>query len=276
MRIGCRVRIAGFASGCLLFAVLLLLSSPARALIEFTRGNSPVGDGEWPAGTLGVANLSTRVGVWQGDWFYWRGSDFRGGSLNFLYRGDTAAFQEALDHFAKILAPERKLVIKEGAEESEWLKSSPTDAAGNHVDWTFVVWSPKEWFNPHEDSKLVFFNSSPGTVMNDPVPSPCLTVNVAGLDGRGIDWSRVRVPAGVTLVDERATSAGYARDDGSVLRGDLYDLLTSKPIAGARITLDAQGVAKSDGAGHFEFKHVPAGAPCRDFGGRIHRAGDWL
>src|SRR5688500_13088747 len=73
----------------------LLVAAPALGLIQVGRGNDPVRDHNWPAGSLDVANLKTRV-AWM------EGPPFGGGQHTFLYRGDTAALQAALDLFGKI------------------------------------------------------------------------------------------------------------------------------------------------------------------------------
>ena len=78
--------------GCLL---LVIVAGTSWGLITVGRGNQPVRDNDWPAGSLDVANLKSRVG-------WWEGPPFGGGQHQFLYRGDVEAFQRALDAFAKI------------------------------------------------------------------------------------------------------------------------------------------------------------------------------
>jgi hypothetical protein len=43
--------------------LLFLLTTSASALIRVGKGNDPVPDDNWPAGSLEVANLKTRVGL---------------------------------------------------------------------------------------------------------------------------------------------------------------------------------------------------------------------
>src|SRR5688572_23474449 len=87
------------AISTILAALLSLVAvAPALGLIMVGKGNDPVKDNNWPAGSLDVANLKTRV-AWM------EGPPFGGGQHTFLYRGDTAAFQAVLDAFAKIKAP---------------------------------------------------------------------------------------------------------------------------------------------------------------------------
>ncbi len=71
----------------------------------------------------------------------------------------------------------------------------------------------------------------------------------------------------MTLRDERATSNGYQIGDGPIVRGDVYDMLTSKPIPAAQVVLEKYngskweklGSAVADADGHFEAKHLPLG-----------------
>src|SRR6185503_13736688 len=88
--------------------VLLLVATSAQALIMVGKGNDPVNDHNWPAGSLDLANLKTRVG-------WWEGPPFGGGQWTFLYRGDAAALQAAIDLFGKINTPELTLVVHEGS-----------------------------------------------------------------------------------------------------------------------------------------------------------------
>jgi hypothetical protein len=76
----------------------------------------------------------------------------------------------------------------------------------------------------------------------------------------------VKVPAGVSVTDERADANGFA--GGSAIVGDVFDMVTSKPVAGAKISLAKQkaenkweevasGRANADG--HFELTATPKG-----------------
>src|SRR5947209_19599947 len=91
----------------LMVALVWLWAIPALALIVVGRGNDPVHDNNWPAGSMEVANLKTRVG-------WWEGPPFGGGEHTLLYRGDEAAFQAALDAFARIKAPRLDLFVHDG------------------------------------------------------------------------------------------------------------------------------------------------------------------
>src|SRR5208283_1792596 len=95
-----------------LLAVLLgstgpwLVPGTVSALIRSGPGNAPVQDAGWPEGAVAVANLKSRLG-----WF--EGPPFGGGEWHFFYKGDTAAFKEALEAFAAIRAPALDLVIQD-------------------------------------------------------------------------------------------------------------------------------------------------------------------
>src|SRR5262249_2376548 len=110
MEYSTRLPVGGIA--CL---ALLAFSTAALGLIVVGRGNDPVKDSNWPAGSVDLANLKTRVG-------WWEGPPFGGGQYQFLYRGDTAAFQEALDLFGNIRAPELRVHIHEGRSENIFLQ----------------------------------------------------------------------------------------------------------------------------------------------------------
>ena len=239
-----------------LIAVLLLSARTALALIE-VGGKGPVDDRNWPAGSVELANLPSRIA-------WWEGPPFGGGERQFLYRGDATAFQAALDLFAKIRAPQLRLIIHEGPKANQFI----SDKKDQHYDWSFTVWDPRSFHQLFNNPQSFFMARDPDARFRRPVDPPRTDVYVAGDDGKGIDCKKVKVPANVRVSDERATSNGYAAADGSVLRGDVYDVVTSKPIAGATVTLrkfdgrkdwENVGEAKSDAAGHFELKKVPGG-----------------
>ena len=94
--------------------LILLVPTATWGLITGSHGNQPVENRGWASGTEHAANHPSRLG-------WWEGPPFGGGEYHFLYRGDTAAFQEALQAFAKIRAPRLELVIKDGPNNSFWL-----------------------------------------------------------------------------------------------------------------------------------------------------------
>jgi hypothetical protein len=68
---------------------LFLTAPPAMGIISVGKGNDPVHDPGWPAGSLAVANLKARVG-------WMEGPPFGGGNWTFFYRGGTEQLQETL------------------------------------------------------------------------------------------------------------------------------------------------------------------------------------
>src|SRR5437773_8750659 len=177
---------------------LLLLTQTAWALIE-VGGTEPVTDRNWPAGCVELANLQTRVG-------WWEGPPFGGGERQFLYRGDAAAFQQAVDLFARIRAPELLLVVHEGPQENQFI----SDEKDRHVDWTFTVWDPRSFHQLYNNPQSFFSADDPSDRLRRAGDPPHLDVYVAGADGKGIDLASVKVPAVLRMSDARATSAGHA------------------------------------------------------------------
>ena len=242
----------------------LLLTAPATlALIEFSIGNDPVDDRGWPAGSLDLANLESRIALWVGP-------PFGGGQSNFVYRGDAAAFQRALDLFAKLEAPKRILIVHAGPEELVFLKNDEDPKVDARYDWSFTVWDPKVYDRLYNDPDSVFMARDPSGNFRKPVSPPQMDVYVGGAPaGAGIDWSLVTVPDGVTVVDERAASHGFKPDAGSVVRGQVVALEGGKPVRGARILVSrydaerqatdevATGTAGADG--RFEITGIPPG-----------------
>lgn len=248
-----------------LLLLLLTCATPLSASIEVGRGNSPVRDSNWPAGSLDLANLKTRVG-------WWVGPPFGGGQHQFLYRGDTAAFQAALDLFAKIRAPGLQLFIHEGPHENQFLRDDSDPKSDTRVDWTFTVWDPRSYHQLYNNPASTFTSDDPSGRFRAPIEAPRLDLYVApakAANAKGIDFTKIKVPANVKVTDERASAHGYKPDDKSILLGDAFDMLTSKPIPGAQITISQHkggqagwaqvAAAPADAQGRFELKKIPAG-----------------
>jgi hypothetical protein len=252
------VRTPAARARLLLLAGLIVALQPVResqGIIEISMGNDPVRDSNWPAGAVEVANLKTRIAATN-----------HSGLDQFLYRGDAAAFQEALDLLAKVKAPEVRLVIHPGTHEPWFLKNKEDPKADKYVDWTFSVWDAEYYhrvFNgPHPRGGVDHANRGA------PLAPPQLDVYV-GRPG-GVDWSRVKVPQRITATDERASAAGIDAGGGGVVLGELYDMTTSKPLADARVTVDkrkGQGdeweqvaSAQADADGKFKLTAIPPGS----------------
>jgi Carboxypeptidase regulatory-like domain len=240
--------------GIFVIAFAMLLAGRASAMIEFSLGNDPVQDRNWPAGSVDVANLKSRVCNWAGY-----------GPENFLYRGDAKALQEALDAFAKIRAPRLDVFVHgDGPSESDLLKHDKDPKSNARVDWSFTVWDPRSWNQRYSNPSSRFFANDPNGGFHQGVDPPRMDLFVGE---KGIDFSAIKMPAGVTVTDERASSAGIA--GGSAVIADFYDMETSKPIGGVQIVLrksrnggedKAEVTGKADGNGHLLLKSVPAGS----------------
>src|SRR5829696_5014347 len=182
----------GLVVACL---VVLVLATAAQGLIRVGRGNDPVKDNNWPAGAVELANLKTRVG-------WWEGPPFGGGQHNFLYRGDTKAFQEALDLFAKIRTPEMRVFVHPGTQESPFLRDEKDPKADTGVDWSFTVWTPESYHRLYNNPDTRF--ASGQAEFREALAGPRMDVYVG--QGGGVDWKQVKVPANVKLSDERASA----------------------------------------------------------------------
>jgi hypothetical protein len=250
-------------------SAVLVMAPPVHALITGGTGNRPIEDRHgWPAGCADVANLETRLG-------WWEGPPFGGGEFHFEYRGDVNSFQRAVDLLAKVESKERLIVVHDGPVESFWLKNDKDAKNDARYDWSFTVWNPKSYDRLYNDPKSTFSARDPSGHFRQPVPPPQIDVYIGGAPaGAGVDWSRVTIPPGVTVKDERASANGYPPDAGSVLRGRVTDLATSQPIGGAKVVVmkytgkgqEYEDVASATAGddGKFELLHVPKG----DF--RIH------
>ena len=246
-------------SGLVLPAVACLLLAPtrARALIEFSRGNNPVRDQNWRAGAVAVANLKCRVGLWVGP-------PFGGGMSNFLYRGDTRAFNEALKVFAKVRAPSLELIVRDGPAESSFLRDRRDPKSDARYDWDFVIWDVRSYYRLYGNPTSTFLSRAPD--FRRPLPPPRITVFTGG--GRAIEWDKVQVPEGIVVIDKRASAAGIRPGQGAVIAGNIFDMATSKPLANARIAVEqrkgnggykAIATGQSDAQGRFKIEKVPAG-----------------
>ena len=245
----------------ILLCAAILMPLSASALIMVGRGNDPVSDAGWPEGALTVANLKSRVG-------YWEGPPFGGGEWQFLYRGDTEALVQALTNFAAIRAPKLDLFLHDGPQENHFLKDRDKPDSDARADWTFTVWNPESWYRLFNNPKSVFDADHPN--FRQPVDPPRLDVYIGG--GK-VDWTKVKVPANLTVHDERAAAAGVKMEGGAMVRADVYEMATGKPVAGARLLVarrpeggqnsqrDYETVAEAatDSMGHAQVEKIPAG-----------------
>ena len=243
--------------------MLIALAETSYALI-MVGGKDPVSDKGWPAGSVDVANHKSRMS-------YFEGPPFGGGEYTFQYRGDAAVFNDVLAKFAQIRAPDLLLVIHDGPGKNNIATQEEISKGKDRTDWCFTVWTPENFYRLYANSGAFISSSQPE--FRAELSPPRLDV----WTGEGaMDWTAVHVPAGLRVTDERASSHGYAPEDGSVITGAAYDMLTCKPVAAVEVVLEKYnqpkpgaeppakaytevGTAVGDADGRFELKKIPAG-----------------
>ena len=233
----------------------MLAPTAASALILTSLGNSRVPDPGWPDGARGVANLKSRAG-------WWEGPPFGGGESHFIYHGDAAALEEAIEAFGDMRAPALDLVLHDGPAEDVFIKGP--------MDWAFTVWIPANWHRLYNNLKVSsFLANSPN--FRQPVPAPRLDVYLGGTNR--LNWSQIKVPGNIRVRDERAAAAAVHPVGGGLLRVDVYDMATGKTIVGARVLLSREAEAQpnppraspngseaeSGADGRAEISRIPAG-----------------
>jgi hypothetical protein len=212
-------------------------------LITGDFGNKPISDRDWPEGTLEIANHSSRLG-------WWEGPPFGGGQYTFLFRGDAKALNEALEALARIKAPAVELHVRQGPQDSFWLRerddgnpqAGKADAKNEkakkgrdpRIDWSFTVWTPRNFHHLYNNPRSLFSSDRPE--FRKAVPAPRIDVYIGG---GLIDWKDVKVPEKVRVIGP----SGDTIDKASVARVRLhvYDMLTSKPVKNARLKLVSYG-----------------------------------
>lgn len=229
--------------------------SSANAMMSGSTGNEPVKNHFWPTGSEEVANLKTRVASWSGP---------IGTGDTFDYRArSTADLNEALVALAAVVVPRRELVLRNGPAESPWLKVMADrikDAEGARIDWSFEVWQPVSWHQVHNNPMSHFGSDFPG--FRRPVDPPRITAYFGG--GGKLAWEKVKVPEGVTVIDQRGTPG-----EPPSITGSVYDMRTGKVIEGATVTVTPGRrlgdekvelpVTETDAAGRFALKGFPEG-----------------
>ena len=187
-------------------------------------GNSPIADPGWPNGASVIFNDKARIA-------WWEGPPFGGGQWHSECRGDAKALSAVLAGFARLDVKTKRVIVRDGVGQSFWLNMNrePAKQESARMDWVFMTWQPKNWerlrklpadLNPTE----------PGDAENGP------PAQVDVFAGGNIRWADVTVPKGLEVVDQRLEAHGFAREDGIVLEGKVFDLATHRPVA-ARISL---------------------------------------
>ena len=231
---------------------VFVFAETGMALITGEHGNRPIQDRGWPAGSVEVANLASRLG-------YWEGPPFGGGEYHFLYRcKKTDEFNEALKTFSLIDAEKLELIVHNGPEYSFWLKDSGEESSepNSQIDWAFTVWTPENWNNLYNRPQSYVIHSDHPN-FKKPVASPRIDVYIGGGSTiladvktpktiasqalRGVSgsivWANVKVPKNVLVTDMRPGSVSPEFAGKGLVRGKVFDMATGKPIAGAEIVL---------------------------------------
>jgi hypothetical protein len=236
--------ISRLAAGVLVF---LSMAVPAQALITGGEGNEPMdARPSWPAGAVDVVNQQSRIA-------WWEGPPFGGGEWHFEYHGDEAALNEALKRLAAIKGPKR-LVIYDGKAESFWLGIGKDKGKKHPMEWTFVVWEKENYERLFGEGAGRFMARSPQ--YGQPLPPPELTVYM----GNGLDWSKVKVPEGIDVVDDRLAAHGYRPEDGAVFEVAVKDLATGKPLSAAELVVERRPAAEPNNTGDNEVTRAEANA----------------
>ena len=206
-----------------LFLLLCLLPNFALALISGGEGNHPVSNRGWPEGSVEVANIKTRVANWEGP-------AYGGGKTSFDFREEsTENFNKALEAFAKVKTEKKELIVESGPKESFWLgiRAREDKTVDARIDWSFVVWSKDVWDQMFNNPKNTFASDSPN--FRKPVAAPKIHLYVGG--GK-IKWDEVKVPKGITVIDQRSKDGV-----GPKITGVVREMGSKKPMAGVKVTL---------------------------------------
>lgn len=200
--------------------VVVLLAGPvlavlpcktARALGTEVKGNAPQTDQpDWARGVLDVVNLKSRV---YGQWV--------NGNESFLYRGDTAAANDALAKFAAVDAPVREVVLWPAS-----LTMATFDGETIAGDWKLHV--PSGIYL----AMLGKAQAPDGTSIFG--RHARMTIAVGGKSP--VDLDALKVPAGITLLgpeDLKVRYQGGLKVDDPTIRGQaVFALGELGPIAG--------------------------------------------
>ncbi len=229
-----------FAAATMWLAVASVQTANAIELGVVDLGNNgKIRDPGWPKGAAAVFNSPARVSHWN-----WEGARDRA-----EFRGDAKVLNTVLAAFAKVETKTKRLVVLDGVGHF------PSES----IDWQFLVWVPAAWERPTGIA-------AHGTFFHDVDKCPPPEIDV--YTGGKVRWSKVTVPTGIEVSDERLEAHGFTLADGPVLEGKVVDLATRQPIA-ARVTLErleaqpkgrhdykAVVQATADAQGRWVLKHV--------------------
>jgi len=206
--------------------LLLAVAGVVQALVRLG-GNRPIRDQGWPAGSVRMANLRTRIS--------WRaGEQFRtGGMYEFEYHAEnTEQFNKALRIFAAIDANRLELIVHTGPRIG-YSRRDKSSQSKDRIDWTFTVWNPGDR-NNRDNPQGTLLPSGLVPISKGPVPPPRIDVYI----GAGaVVWKQVKVPENVVLIDKRPESVSPEFAGKGLIRAEVFDMETKEAIHAARIVL---------------------------------------
>ncbi|QDT52853.1 hypothetical protein Pan44_08660 [Caulifigura coniformis] len=207
----------------LVLAALVMSLTPSVHALLIMGGRERQRRKDWSPAVERVANLDSRVAWFEGPRI--------GRKTDFEYQGDAAALTVALKALAEIEGPRPRVVVTDDRRISACLRAKP------EIDWTFVYWEKTAFLVYDKNRQIV----DPGT----PIPTPEFRVYL----GNGLEWSKVVVPAGVDLVDERLSARGYRPEDGGVLEMTVVDSRDGTPLKAAELKIERTTPVDGDPTG---------------------------
>jgi hypothetical protein len=188
-------------------ALCLALAYPpgARALMTVSNDTNAIPDPGFPAGGIALPNLSSREMVAEGP---------LGGMYHFAYCGDTAAFNRALSAFAAVQWPDHVIVLHTAPASGSIMDPG--------MDWSVTLWATNFFRLTTSPAPLPRLGTSAyfaglkqrvSDYFHHPPPQE-FHMDVY-LGGGLIEWSKVKLPSGVHVHDERTTIVLSYRDPGT-------------------------------------------------------------
>jgi hypothetical protein len=180
----------------------LLRPHSARALMEVSNNTNAIPDPGFPAGGIALANLPSREMVAEGP---------LGGMYHFAYLGDAAALNRALAAFAAVEWSDHVIVLHTGPASGSIMDPG--------MDWSVTIWTTNMFRSaatpppPPSFGTAAWFADAKRRLSERFQHPPPQEFHMDVYLGRGlIDWSRVKLPAGVHVHDERTTIVLTYRD----------------------------------------------------------------
>jgi hypothetical protein len=155
---------------------------------------------------------------------------------------NTEQFNEALKIFAAIDANRLELIVHSGPRIG-YSRRDRSSESKDRIDWTFSVWNSGDSNNLNNPPRRSALGGLV-RISNGSVPPPRIDVYVGG---GAVVWEQVRVPENVIMIDKRPESVSPEFKGKGLIRAEVFDMETKKPIRAARIVL-----LKAEGSGQFK------------------------